>query len=1339
MVWRKMTAAEQAAHAAAVAAHHQRILKGEQETATTPPPPAAGTTGQQPVSAGSGDEAAAVAAEAASSSSGDGGTLTTPVQTGAGATPIGATPANSTNPYVFSVPGIPGIQGTTSPIKVPELQGADSIYNPKTGQFQTTTEISKDTKVVTNASGTAVVTKNVDGTTTSTNIPKDVSDEHLVSKSKKYDKPHVLKASQDDPAKRKYINFKQDYVVMIRKKPFYASTAQQRTKTVEALDSTGKPILDKNGKKTYTITNDPIRDKQGNIVQPEENYLRVYQVNNFTNIRITSSVFGKSPGTCSVTIRGAERVVCAENTNESGMGWLNWEELMNGWLSINENGVIGDHTGTGLETTTSGSSLLSGISAAQSGKYTSGMSERLRQIKYKYNLSDEQASKLASSTNGKSWKTSEDTWSSIKDGSLKNGTTFKNLMKTREAKYGWKFAEKCDWEPMDEIWIFGKSRSCRKNDPELDSAQRDKNGILLGYTHDKLSEFKFEPLFFGYIDTVVKTYTANKGGCLISVTARDHLKLLELSRTITAPSFIPGKTGGSGLEINWSVDKYGFYDINQPYKDMAKSPNTPLYKKAAMSSYLLDNVLSGWYPDEVVQILGIRAGIPEHYLTKRVEPIRNIPFLPKIKSGNGDMMNQEMKTRLSQCVEAAEKLFIEFYADQAGNLVLKIPNYVLGVNMLRPNNGNIKYPDDIRTQTTPVWQVTTDSNGNEYITVTTNGHTGAATDSFSSLINNLVLSSGVGNYFGLTNGSTGFVNNLLTGLKPNSKGPKWKSKEKPKAKTTSAGEKPATPATPTTKPTTPTAPTPSASTPTAKAINDIIDLDNENVKALDSNRMEVTIGEWGKDEIGSLYDIANIYYGDRKKWKEIADANGIKDPTTVMSGDKIIVSFDENVFDNVVHTSSATSTFPPFYASLADAHKDAVRHGVLKSTDFSTASTTTAAAKAAATEEAAATVAANTGVTIDTGQYTFDAKDKKWDIANQLENRYKMPTPSEITANAIKNQAINNITEANEVAKELENAKYPFNAEDYDIKKKILAEHSYQNTAEKIAFNKINGGKIENQIFNNMMVEKTVASKNLPYEQKNKFRSGITDCDIIPIKPEYIISFSLMDSDKELYNMYEISGERFLGQMNGQSGAAAVPSVKRCVPDLDNILQFGMRPHPGAVSTPLAQNEAEAEVLGMMLILTSYANRYSGTVNVIDDPSIQVGNPIRIHLYDEHPFKNITWNRSSNTMKEQSMFNENIFPEQAVFYVTGIERNIDLSNTSTMTLQLKAGRMMGQCSVYDYLAGWYDKYYTADQHRDDYLNGNNSADPDPHKDNSGTNAKTDWGVTKPEANDTANK
>jgi hypothetical protein len=1204
---------------------------------------------------------------------------------------------------------------------VPSVASPDTIYNPKTGQFKTEVQTSQDTKVVTNASGTAVETTNVDGTKTTTNIPKDVSEEHLASRTKKYDNTHVLKASQDDPKNRKYINFKQDYVVMIRKKPFYAATAQQRTKTVEALDSTGKPILDKNGKQTYTITNDPIRDKQGNIVQPEENYLRVYQINNFTNIRITSSVFGKSPGTCSVTIRGAERVVCAENENESGMGWLNWSELLNGWLSINENGVIGDHTGTGLETTTTGDSLLEGIATAQTGKYTSGMSERLRQIKYKYNLDDDQAAKLASSTNGKSWKTSEDTWSSIKDGSLKNGVTFKNLMKTREAKYGWKFAEKCDWEPMDEIWIFGKSRTCRKNDAELDSAQRDSNGILLGYTHDKLSEFKFEPLFFGYLDTVVKTYTANKGGCLISVTARDHLKLLELSRTITAPSFIPGKNGGSGLEINWSVDKYGFYDINQPYKDMSKQPNTALYKKAAMSSYLLDNVLSGWYPDEVVQILGIRAGIPEHFLTKRVEPIRNIPFMPKIKSGNGDMMTQEMKTRLAQCVEAAEKLFIEFYADAAGNLVLKIPNYVLGVNMLRPNNGNIKYPDDIRTQTTPIWKVTTDSNGNELISVTTSGHEGLETSGIGGWLNNYILSSGVGNFFGLTDYSKGFPNNALTGLRPNAKGPSWKKGSKTDSKTSSTDS--------TTKA--------SEAKPTAKAIDDIIDASNEKVVALDASRMEVTIGEWGKDEIGSLYDIANVYYGDRNKWKEIAEANGIKDPTTVMPGDKVIVSFDENVFDNVVHTSSATGSFPPFYTSFPYAQKDKIKHGVLKDTNFKTTSATNTAAAAKATEEAAAKASSVTGKTINPDAFTFNPKDSKWDIKNQLEARYKMQSPATITKEAIMKQAQAGIEEEKKLKHE--EAVALFNPEDYDIKKQLVAKHAWQNTPAKIALNAINGNKTQNQIFNNSQVEAYVSSHNAKYEEKNKYRSGITDCDIIPIKPEYIISFSLMDSDKELYNMYEISGERYLSQLNGTNGAGAVASVKRCVPDLDNILQFGMRPHPGAISTPLAQNEAEAEVLGMMLILTSYANRYSGTVNVIDDPSIQVGDPIRIHLYDEHPFKNITWNRSSDTKKEPSMFDETIFPEQAVFYVTGIERNIDLSNTSTMTLQLKAGRMMGQCSVYDYLAGWYDKYFLTTQHKDDYLNGNNSADPDPHADNAPTNIRTDWGVVKPSASDTANK
>jgi hypothetical protein len=251
----------------------------------------------------------------------------------------------------------------------------------------------------------------------------------------------------------------------------------------------------------------------------------------------------------------------------------------------------------------------------------------------------------------------------------------------------------------------------------------------------------------------------------------------------------------------------------------------------------------------------------------------------------------------------------------------------------------------------------------------------------------MILSSGVGNYFKLTNGSTGFLNNSLTGLKPNAKGPSWKSKS---SKSTSASTSTSTASTNTgTKASTTML---SVSMPTERAIHDIVSLENDNVKALDSRRMEVTIGKWGVDEIGSLYDIANIYYGDRKKWKEIAEANGIKDPTTVMPGDKIIVSFDENVFNNVVHTSSATGTYPPFYVSTAAAHEDAIRHGVLKSTDFSTNSNTNNIKQAEATETEAANVAAKTGVTIDTDKYTFDPNDKKWNIKNQLENRYNMPT-----------------------------------------------------------------------------------------------------------------------------------------------------------------------------------------------------------------------------------------------------------------------------------------------------------------------------------------------------------
>ena len=155
------------------------------------------------------------------------------------------------------------------------------------------------------------------------------------------------------------------------------------------------------------------------------------------------------------------------------------------------------------------------------------------------------------------------------------------------------------------------------------------------------------------------------------------------------------------------------------------------------------------------------------------------------------------------------------------------------------------------------------------------------------------------------------------------------------------------------------------------------------------------------------------------------------------------------------------------------------------------------------------------------------------------------------------------------------------------------------------------------------------------------------------------------------------------------------------------------------------------------------SNRLTGTLTAIDEPTLRVGDPIRIHMYDEHPHKPVTVtlveekeenaSEKSNTTEEGEekrkktetvtntgtptpAFDPLVFPEQAVFYVTAIERSIDPSNTSTMTLQLKAGRKMGVASVFDVMSLMYNMYYKDFQTRGFYEanGGNDTAVKTPH-------------------------
>lgn len=889
-----------------------------------------------------------------------------------------------------------------------------------------------------------------DGITTSSSVSATRS-EYIEEKYPRFKNVHELEYTQMNPAELTTTNFQQDYIVVIRKKPYYAATAQQRTmqqtttNTSMAQNENGEDIQTTNTT-TETV---PLTNKFGEVVSPEENYLRVYQVNNFTNIRISTNVNGKHPGNAHVTIRGGERVVCANKSDQDKMGWVSWDEMLGGWLQ------------TDRSSTEDNSSV-----ERQRESFTNSL-----------NLG------MQSSDNAKKWSTAEKHWAI---GSSYEGVDFKNLLKTREAKYGWRFAEKCDWEPMDELWIFGKSCSAREGDSASDNSLRNASGVLLSQASGGKGDFKMLPIFFGYIDSVTKTFTNAKGGLIISVNASDHLKLLDLSRIVNSPTLTPGITPGGGLDIQYNKTNFGLYDLNQPLYDKTRSQAqySKIVSDDKLKKYILTNIFAGMYPYEIVQLLGAQAGIPDKYLTERVEKFKEIPFIMKIKQKNGDVFNGETKTRLSVCNEVAEKLFLEFFADEAGNLVLKIPTYALGANRLRANNDGITYPESLLESV--------------YGSFTLNTETGALNKNESS--------------------------------------------------SSSAG-----------------------STSDAQATSDSGTTTTEyNFKTL-----EIEID----DEHTDLLTIADKYYNDKSKWVNIALENNISDPTSILPGDKITLKILADTTDNysnsIASNTLSTKTKKP---SVSDAF----------TTSFSTGSATDDPSK------------------LNNSQaYTFDSNLK----------------PSVTAAN---NSSVSTIAGIKKTGKTL---------------------------------------------------------------------SETTDKDIRVLKADKIVSFTLIDSDKEVYNMFEIGGEGLLGVQDAGQGAV-LTQIRRAIPDMDSILKLGMRPHPGIVNTPLVSNVQEAEIMGLVMLMKSQANRFSGSITAIDDSAIKVGTPIRLHMYDEHPMRELPIQRTLTTAERDSLTaDKQKYAEQAVFYITGIERNIQPDNTSLMTLQVKAGRMMNQTSIYDICTPIYKFYY----------------------------------------------
>jgi len=129
--------------------------------------------------------------------------------------------------------------------------------------------------------------------------------------------------------------------------------------------------------------------------------------------------------------------------------------------------------------------------------------------------------------------------------------------------------------------------------------------------------------------------------------------------------------------------------------------------------------------------------------------------------------------------------------------------------------------------------------------------------------------------------------------------------------------------------------------------------------------------------------------------------------------------------------------------------------------------------------------------------------------------------------------------------------------------------------------------------------------------------------------------------------MYEVE---IIGDHSPYEQAGPLGKIRRVFPDINSMIRFGCRPSPRTFNIPHMGNKENAHVLGYMMCAKSVAERYSGTLSMIDDSAIKIGNPVRFFAYDEHPHKPLAsqengssapsaWGNMSNQHNYQSLQN----------------------------------------------------------------------------------------------------
>ena len=703
----------------------------------------------------------------------------------------------------------------------------------------------------------------------------------------KYTNVHKLDGLQYHPNALVRKNFKQDYIVIVRKKLYFAASMSN-----------------------------------------EENYLRMYVLDNWNSINTNHSVTSDE-NSASVTLTGGTRVTCVNNASD--VNYTSYEDLLNSLTSIDNEGE----------------------------------------------------------SNNNKWRMSDNSWNSTTA-----NVDYKNLINARQAKYGWRFAEKCDFEPMDELIIYSKSR----------------------YTKDESGKFIFNKIFFGFIESVQKSFSAGSTNPRIQISAKDQFKLLKQSYVNQSPSFFPGRANNGKVDISFDTDKFGSYILNEPLAyGLADATEDQL--KDIQKKWFGQNVFSGQYADEILKQICSQAGIPDKYLKTRIEPIKKVPYLTSPFATSFDMYSASFQQRSQYADEIAKICFMEFYFDEEGNATFKIPSYVLGCNMLNPNND----------------------------------YSGFTIDQFDDTRDKMVTK----------DDTLQVVSQFCTLVEP-------------VLYTTTEGE--------------------------------------------------------------TLRAISQKFYGTINYAVEIQNLN--------------------------IGQCQEYSTVKPMPAMTIL---------ILK----------------------------------------FDVTDR--------------------------------------------NARYEY--------KNLLMNNTVTS-------------------FANRLYKKSIDE----FKEERKLTTAyLTDPYIRQIPDEDIISFTMTDSDKDLYTAVDVQAKTFLGVYDNNP----MTKIQRTVGEWSAILKFGVRV-ASPVQTPFIGSEDDAELLGNMMLMKSYAARYTASLNMIEDSDIKVGIPIRLFTYDEHP----------NAEDEEYVQISDVDKKQSIYYVNSISRSISSSGVSKMTLNLTAGRMLGQESIFDIMDSLYVDFYKEPKDQD---------------------------------------